>query len=86
MRQPVKVTWFGRTAEVSEAEWRACRRGENAVALVALLVAGGLFIAGIEVSGLIQLAGLVTIMTGLAYFDGWLARWCAMRKATGRPE
>lgn len=86
MRQPVKVTWFSRTVEIPEAEWRACRRIENAAALVALLVAGGLFIAGLEVSGLIQVAGLVTILTGLAYFDGWIARWCAVRKAAGRPQ
>lgn len=77
----MNVKWFGREVEVSEDQWRACRRVENATAILALMGVGVLFVVGIEVSGMFQVAGLMAVLVGLVYFDGYIARWCAARKA-----
>jgi hypothetical protein len=77
----ITVKWRGRELAVPEADWRACRRIENGVALLALMAAGGLVVAGLDVAGLQQVGVALAIIAGLAYFDGYVSRFCASRKA-----
>lgn len=77
----VSVKWRGRDIAVSQADWRACKRAENGAALLGLLAAGAMFVAGLEIAGLQQAGVVLAILVGLAYFDGYLSRFCASRKA-----
>ncbi len=84
MSEGVTVKWRGREVAVSQAEWRACKRVENAAILLGFAAAGALFVAGLEVGGLQQVGVALAIVGGLAYFDGYISRFCAARKAGGQ--
>lgn len=79
----VKVPFSERQVEVDAVAWQGCRRMENGVSVLALLSAAGMFAGGLELAWLQPAAGLLAIVTVWFYFDGVLARWCAVRKARG---
>ncbi len=77
----VKVPFSKRTVEVTEADWRACQRMDNLFLLLGLVLSGVLFVGGLSIQGLQPLGVLAGFLTMLVYFDGYVSRWCAARKA-----
>lgn len=77
----VRVPFSAREVEVTRTQWLACRRVENLMAVLGLSAGSGLFVAGLAVSGLSPLGVLMVLSAAFVYFDGYVSRWCAGRKA-----
>lgn len=76
----VLVPFSKQEVQVPRETWKICQRLENRLAIVAVAVLVGLFGVGIVVDGAIQVAGLGFLLVGWFYFDGLVARQCAVRK------
>jgi len=76
----VQVPFSKTEIQVPREIWLACRVMEDRVALYAAAVLVAVFIVGISITGLMQGAGLGFVVLGWLYFDGLLARRCAVGK------
>lgn len=77
----VVVPFSKEEVQVPRDVWQGCQRLENRLAILAAGALVGVFGAGVVVEGLMQAGALGFVVLGWLYFDGVVARRCAVAKA-----
>lgn len=77
----VAVPFSRRKVSLTKAEWRACRRIENMLAAVLVVLGSAVVAAGVVLQGLMPIGMMIVFAVALVYFDGYVSRWWALRDA-----